>query len=662
MLRVALTLLLLPVLASLLTACGGGGGSENDTPPPSGYTAEQRSRITGDVAQKYEDLLAAGHPAPWEALEDYARSRPEFVEAGVGRNSLWARFRDGRYFLYVDNWRPVTGEALPAPAETSLAAMPQATAVAAEQEVPGSERALLLKLQGEEFAPGDASLSRAASALKSRGWQVSPDRELSVDGLKGRGSLGLVYLNSHAGTFGPSEHKRYAFITQTQSTDRNEEIFAADIADGSLVYTRTRNAWNYYHYGRHPHYAVTSTFVRKYLSFSPDSLVLLMMCEGGSDEAREFRDALTARGAGTVIGWNGPANELGYRTLDVLLDRLTGMNAVLPPQPPNRAFNFSDVWHFLEERQLVINPPSEPGGQPSFIKRFGSGFDLSNPVITGLRTAYPDQLHIHGDFGTVPGSVTIGGTAVPSTWAEDGSMIAVNLPTDAGDPAGSVGDVVVTARGRRSNVRTLTSWRGQVQYLYEELPDTINGEAGILSNQITVNLHLRGDAHALRTSVDGPLLDNPWNMIPASDTFATWSANGTRTAGGHFFDRWSGSGSLSLKWPLLPTQPEFMLTARIHPVKRRIQLLPAFAQASLVSTVQEGMSPLLMDYEFLGFNQEGGTGLDYEPLPSGTNLPLDARMNVPASQQVMRPDDRTRITVKWTAMTANPPLKDEIGR
>src|SRR5690349_9240524 len=105
--------LVLAAAMALLAGCGGGaadpaaasneGGS---TPPPTtttAYTAAQRSEITGRVALKYEELLAAGVADPRQALRDWAAQQPEFSEAGLEEGSLWARFTDGRYFVYIIN-------------------------------------------------------------------------------------------------------------------------------------------------------------------------------------------------------------------------------------------------------------------------------------------------------------------------------------------------------------------------------------------------------------------------------------------------------------------------------------------------------------------------------------------------------------------------------
>lgn len=668
------------VVLFALAGCGGGGGGSTDVSgqsvsdpetqlPASQYSAEQRNTATGRIAEKYEQLIADNVANRWEALKEYVLTQPEFVEAGIGEEVLWAKFTDGRYFLYVDNWKDVPA----APLETEItkqravARKPAiATKTGAERELPRTATALMLKSRGSDFVrpQADNILIYTASALEDQGWNV-PQGTLTVDALKGRGELGILYLNSHSGALGNAGDKRFAVFTDTPSFQENEEKYAADIADGSLIYTRHRSLWQAWGIRYPAHYAFTSTFVKKYLNFSPNSLVILMMCNAGSEEGTEFRAALTAKQAGTIIAWKGPANAHGYRPLQVMFDRLTSANFIDARDPPNRAFHFDDVWDYLERRGLLINPPSDDAIVPSFIKRFGDGFDLTNPVITELQVAGINKMFIRGEFGSEPGSVTIGGTTVPSTWVEDGKVIGVDLPTGAGDPPGSHGDVVVTARGRKSNARTLTSWRGQITYLYEELP---GDGAGILSNTVTVDLHLRADPYAIRADVDGALKNNTWNIIPATDTKATWSAGGTRSFSGKFFEGWSGNGSLAFAWPAFPpNESKFNIHARIDAVEKRLQISPFFTQTPLVDITRASSGTtreaLRVPMNALGFyNPSAPFYTDHQPLAYGTTIPLDAHMDVPASEIVVDAGPQKRMTVRWTRMTATPAISSQIGR
>lgn len=676
------TMLVSLSLPLMLTACGGGSGGgggglgapaggDGQPTTPSQYNIAQRSAAIDRIEAKFEELAAAGNPDAWNALKDYVLTQPEFADAGVGENQLWAKFTDGRYFLYLDNWKVPSAEAqssaFKSASREALVPVMLASGPGAS-ELPTSPKAKLFMFNFDEFKDfgGTVVLNKAAQALKNRGWEPEILEDVPVDALKSVGKVGLLYINTHSGVIGPDGEKQYAMVTSTQSISENEDKYADDLADGSLIYTRERKWRQKFGIGgRLPNYAITSKFVRKYWGFADNSLVILMACHGGEPGASDFRDALTAQRAGTIIGWNGSANPHGYEMVKRLFDRLAGANVVDPRTPPNRSFHFDDVWSYLEKDGYLFTPPIERGDPPVAVKRFGAGFDLTNPVITELQLAANNRMIIHGEFGTEPGKVSINGINVPATWSSDGKTIDVTVPTASNDPLGSYGDVVVSARGRTSNPRTLTSWRGQVTYLYEDLPT--DGGTGILTQKIVVDLHLRGDPYAMRTAVNGPLYNNTWNVIPASDTKVTWSASGTRSFEGEAFESWSGSGDLGFETPFMGRA--FSMIARIDAMDNRLELVPIIPQFELMTVTPHGgtnppyKQPLQMMPENYGFYQPDSMNLsDHKPLFYGTYIPLDSQMNVAQSQYVANISSSERVTVKWTQMRALPSFDGSVGR
>jgi hypothetical protein len=83
----------------------------------------------------------------------------------------------------------------------------------------------------------------------------------------------------------------------------------------------------------------------------------------------------------------------------------------------------------------------------------------------------------------------------------------------------------------------------RLTYLYEDLAS--EGGEGTLYNKVEIEFHLRGDAHAGRTEVDGSIRSNTWNLSLASDSKASFRAAGERRSGGHVLKSYSGSGDLS---------------------------------------------------------------------------------------------------------------------
>lgn len=648
-----------------LAGCGGGGGDGgggDDGSSGGTLTVEQRTLATGRVADKLEQIAGPGRasPAQWEQLRAWVLTQPEFTDAGIDDETLWARFTDGRYFLYTDNWKPLPGPEAPTVQQT----LPNGTAglrqAAVPDGVPASPDALLLSLQNKDFAFGVLPLAHMADALKERGWNVGSDHVLTLAALRSKEELGFLYLNAHGGNFGPTGSKQYAMITEDEVTVASEVAHADELDDGTLVYSRDRTNWQRLGLSRNPHYAITAKFITKNLKFSPESLVILLSCNSGTAAAKAFRDALLANGAGTVIGWDGKSNPHAYAAIDLLVDRLTGMNVVDPVTPPNRAFNMEDVWAYLDRKGLLITPPigSDP---PAPIRRFGAGFTLLNPVIAEMQPTGTDKLVLYGEFGHAPATVTVGGKEFAGKTSADGKMLEADLgPTDAGT-------VVVTTRKRKSNPRMLASWRGHVKYV-QKLEDA--GCAAVFSNTVDVNLHLRADAHAVRDEVDGPVRDNRWPIMPASDTTATWSAAGVCSSGGALQARWSGSGALAFylwdsRSPGAPGTNVDLLVARIDAVEKRFQLAltTGLADRTVIQTPDDATrQPLFFHPDAMGFVNDGSDLFRYL-MPWGTFLPFDASMAVPdAQQQKTGPDaPGEALTIHW-GLTVAPAYDDSIGR
>jgi hypothetical protein len=677
-------------LATLLVAvavagCGGGGtGGAGHTGGTGDYTVEQRSAATGNIAQRYEELAAANDPQAWEKLRDYVLTLPEFSDVGLGDDVLWARFTDGRYFLYLDNWKKVSPDATAlqsgkasddsttriafgadARLSSSSEPAPRYGAMAAATggaEVPASDKAVFLKLNHSDFDLGIETIRKAAEALTNRGWKVSPERELNLEVLKGIGDAGMLYMNSHSAAYLRDDQWVFAVVTESVSTGDNEDRYEADLDDGSIIYTRTRHFWQDYGFGKLPHYAFTSKFVDKYMKLAPNSLVVLMMCNGASAHTEAFHSSLQGKNAGSIIGWNGNASDLAFSTIDILFDRLTGANAVKKQAIPNRAFEFDDVWAYMGTNGFLVTPTPD---QPAFVKRIGSNFSMLNPIIKELQTTGKDKLIIHGEFGKTPGTVTVGGKQLAPKWSADGKTVEVDLGPD------SFGEVVVTARGRTSNPRVLGSWRGQVIYIQESLQLAEPGE--IFSNTAVVDLHLRADAHAMRAEVDGELINNRRLISPASDTKATWNADGQSfLPDGTLALRWSGNGNFTFDHDIDPLSPyppadpmalSNVLQARIDAVDGRFQLAGIFGRDIYHARAPAPYQPrrITFSWELSGFTNDGP---DYiHLLPWGTFLPFGSDLNVGGTQhQQSDPSLENRLTVKWGAMTVSPAFDNSIGR
>jgi hypothetical protein len=650
------------VLAVLLGSCGGGSDGGGDV-PPGALTAEQRIVAMDRVSQRFDQIAGdreAG-AAEWEALRAWAAAQPEFSEVGLGDKLLWARFADGRYFLYTDNWRPLPGDAAAAARATLARGLPLRKGV---PDIPRSEDALVLRFFGDEFLDGAPAMGRMSLALKERGWTVGPGSGLTVDALKG-GELGFLFLTSHSGEFGPTGAKAFALMTDDEVSPLGDLDHAGDLSDGNLIYHRDRTFKQALGFGNSPRYAITAKFVRKYMKFSPGSLVILLSCHSGSIGAgpEDFRQAFTDQGAGTVVGWDGNSNAHAFDMADLLVDRLAGMNAVAAVTPPNRPHVFDEVWDYLDQKGLLVTPPAAAGDSATPVVRFGSGFHALQPIISELQATGPDKLVVYGEFGAGPLRVTVGGQDLFAAPAGDGKSIDVELGPTA------FGEVIVTSQKRRSNPRVLGSWQGQVKYTQH----SGTGSCGaVFQESATLQLHLRADMHGTRDKIDGPVRNNRWIVVPAGDSQGTWDAKGEcRASDGSVEERWSGSGAFPLYfYDTRQTPPDSpflknVLLARIDAVERRWQLGLAQSPVAQRKSVFDGTStqqePLTLRADLQSYLNLDGDFTDL--MPFGMFLPLDASWGVAAGhhqkQSADEPDQT--LVVDWQAMPVAPAYDDKIG-
>jgi hypothetical protein len=130
----------------LLAGCGGDGGGQGGssgadpgTAPPGALSVEQRGVAADRLADRFQQITGGvDTPTPdmWEQLRAWVMTQPEFIDAGVGDQVLWARFRDGRYFLFTDNWRPLPR---PQPATVQSVLKKVAPTTLLKQEIAGSD-------------------------------------------------------------------------------------------------------------------------------------------------------------------------------------------------------------------------------------------------------------------------------------------------------------------------------------------------------------------------------------------------------------------------------------------------------------------------------------------------------------------------------------------
>ncbi|MCT8176615.1 hypothetical protein [Variovorax sp. CY25R-8] len=674
--------------ALLLGACGGGGGGgaigmppiasgnpdgQPQQPPPvqevdSAIRLSAMDRLDLQFGQ-IAGNRATPTPEQWAQLRDWVLTQPEFADAGVDDASLWARFKDGRYFLYTDNWRVPQGLEEPPPEEgeeEGLRLAPFAAGVATAA-APGAARAALFTHSGapdgdNEFRHGAPLLRSMKQALTERGYSVAR-QTLTIDNLKQMGEVGFFYMNTHTAKYGPGDRKEFAAMLDDNATVANDFVYREDLDAGNLIYHRIRTLPQTGNWGNPPKLAFTSKFIQRHLRFSPDALAIMLSCNSGTPDAKPLRDALKGRGAGTVVGWEGNANPNAYPSIALLVDRMAGVNKIEPLAKPNRSFVFQDVWTYLQKRKLDVTEgivDDDGKRQPDAkIVLDGGGFLRLAPVITHLEMRADNKLVVHGDFGKQAGELSVGGTPVQVTWGENKLEATLGNATH--------GEVSATVNGLKSNIRQLGSWQGRVSYESKRVDGSCAG-ATFLAH-VDIDLHLRADMQARRTEVDGALKNNNAVIVPANDTRGQWSASGRCVQGDRVAYAHSGSGPLAL----LPFVDHEVLTAfsdatyaRLDAVEQRFHIGTTVGKSKMnlhngdvttLSLLQIWFQ--LSDYFYNGQPNWPRT----ERFAYASYLPVDARLNA-AQGKTERADpegEGMSLKFQWNAMQASPALDAAVG-
>jgi len=151
-----------------------------------------------------------------------------------------------------------------------------------------------------------------------------------------------------------------------------------------------------------------------------------------------------------------------------------------------------------------------------------------------IQSLTPGQLRITGVFGPDPGatarSVTVAGTPLNVTsWTQlpDYDAIVCDLPLE------TLGNVCVTVRHQASNLVTLSEYRPNFIYTYNQGP---------LNVVVNCQLRMRADLHVPRMYRGGPLVPRTINIGADQLSTATFTAGGSFSKD-NLHEEWSGSGT-----------------------------------------------------------------------------------------------------------------------
>lgn len=547
---------------SMVDPGNGGNGGNNGGGT---VTAEQRRAAVDSVIAFAESLT--GSPAQDNVqIVEFARRLSVVEAAGIEGGNAWARFKDGKLLL-IGGFRPTLegeGQQLDrtagSPSMTTYpsAAVPfSSNAVTGVPDMPATNQIRILNSLGPAFDPvtfGDGFTSTVQD-LKDwfshdvGGYFMPGTDRAEVNDLKGAWGDGVFYMSAHGAKGRLRDGSGlYGIWTSTPVTPTNDILYANDLDSGYLciyaaVHDRTpipipgRGQWA-------THYAITPKFVRKYISFAPNSFVFFNACL--SDDA-DFRQACIDKGASLYAGWSNYADPTSaLKTARYLYDRLLGVNKAMPREnPPQRPFEWGLYFTDMAAKGLDKASTAEHGLCELKMTQTNGDFSFLAPSIVAVSAFQMEkEIHIGGRFGSDPGlavEITLGGRQLQiKRWRHDNVICEAPM-----QGAGSAGDLQVKIRGRKSNVFQITEWRGEFNYV-------LTGR-GTQRVEVTLQLNFRSSLNRYRLEAGkAPVIGSMRLATLLESSGATYFASGSYTSPGGSSETWSGGGSIGLL--TFPTQ------------------------------------------------------------------------------------------------------------
>ncbi len=494
----------------------------------------------------------AGDPSDSAAIHlvAFLNNQPEIDSAGiVDSSSVWAWFTDDRLLLIPNN-RPSTGTGLSTvdwpessldpviPADfvlperrftdqevtTKLYDVPADKAVD-NPELPHSIQARVISTLGTGCFTIGAPVVK--QLLEDNGYVTVPSTG-SVPALLNVKGDGVFYMDAHGGMgVNRAGNKFLSIWTATPHSQTNDSIFASLLTNNELVYMycddRDPSTGTC---APHYRYAFTAKFVAQYMSFVPNSLIILNACQ--TDSLPALRQGFATAGASVFAGWSKTVTDVpANKACEFLIDRMLGANSsTLTPkeEPAQRSFGVDKIWLDMKNRGF----DTDPDNQAKFrVSHLNANFGLLAPSIRYMFVIEnTDSFFVTGVFGSDPGSdgrVLVDGIELPILdWQPE--LITAFIPNTG---AGSAGPVIVEVDGivgptysvkRKSNVVNLTEWRNQITYTTED--------AGTLSGSIVINSHLRQDIHTFREEPHEAPIHYSTTFFAADDSYGTVSTSG----------------------------------------------------------------------------------------------------------------------------------------
>jgi hypothetical protein len=418
----------------LLLGCGagsdGGAGGAGEAAGDDAARAAQLEQVVALAAARGAD------PAAETArLQAGLQAMDAFAEVGVSDDgTVWGRFPDDEIVLVVHNREPA------AKVEKSGLFV-----------TPGGTDAVVLNALGTCFHSPAGELR---DWLTSAGYHVGPD-DASVDALENLGKPAAFYIDAHGGVAPKLKGEAFGVWTSTAATPAEIKAHRAEVKRGELVYMVANHdldaAGNCQPAA---HLGITAAFVKKHLRFTGNAFAFVNACS--SDDA-DLKNAFFSAGVQLYAGWTQPVPDpAAFTAGEIVLDRMLGAREAEPKikegQQPQVAPNI-----LAELTARGLNPVTDGTGATVTELRLTHHTHDHTPLLVPSVTRAMTQedagtLLVLGMFPSdVPVTITVDGTALPTTQLNDNALQAPIPPAVTGEVRVQAGDLV-------SNAVMLAGW------------------------------------------------------------------------------------------------------------------------------------------------------------------------------------------------------------
>lgn len=425
------------------------------------------------------------------------------------------------------------------------------TEINTADDLPIGTNARVINCLGPVFGNAPQIVARL---LKDKGYTVAPGFSGSLETFYLRDKPDVLFISAHSGlceftntSTGRSE-SMYGIVTDEEWTQAKEDRYKAQglfrmgylgLAEG--VYDRRFLGFSSVDKRT---FCVSKEFAKDHWRFPENSAVFIHGCNSQS-----LAPVLTAApvGASMFCGQHNLTVKRGSMNMAFAIDRMLGSNddEVPPSEPgwPQRPFPYPEIEKDMFKKRLHPFKFFKWSGSIETKTVFFAGpgdFGLLAPSIKNLNPiAYSKKVEINGIFGTDPGdgnrSVTLNNTAlVIEKWEKN--KITVFLD---GVEASPHGEMKVISRGRPSNSRWLSNWRG----LFEL---KIKGPSSLALNADFAVCFV-GDPWPYRETAGSlPTLPFVWTLLGSVGSTCTWNAMGEhRDSENKLLIAWKGGGTPS---------------------------------------------------------------------------------------------------------------------